>query len=121
MHYTGIKIYRIPYFCDILSGIFLFSYMTPVQNGKYMVRELNDRGFSNTIGNSSKFIACRCKMSPINLHIFTRGGSRISHWGAPPLVGRGANLPTQVLFGENICKNERIWSCWGARTGKFST
>ena len=26
---------------------------------------------------------------------------------------RGHQPPTQVLFGENICKNERIWSCWG--------
>ena len=35
-----------------------------------------------------------------------RGGSRISRWG-------GRQPPTQALFGENICKNERIWSCWG--------
>ena len=26
---------------------------------------------------------------------------------------RGHQPPTQALFGENICKNERIWSCWG--------
>ena len=26
---------------------------------------------------------------------------------------RGRQPPTQALFGENICKNERIWSCLG--------
>ena len=26
---------------------------------------------------------------------------------------RGHQPPTQVHFSENICKNERIWSCWG--------
>ena len=26
---------------------------------------------------------------------------------------RGCQPLTQALFGENICKNERIWSCWG--------
>ena len=34
-------------------------------------------------------------------------------------VGGGANLPTQALFGENICKNERIWSCWGGAHRKL--
>ena len=44
----------------------------------------------------------------------TRGGSRISHWegGANP-HWRGCQPLTQALFSENICKNERIWSCWG--------
>ena len=28
---------------------------------------------------------------------------------------RGRQPPTLALFGENICKNERIWSCWGGR------
>ena len=32
--------------------------------------------------------------------------------GGQPLL-EGRKPPTQVLFGENICKNERIWSCWG--------
>ena len=31
---------------------------------------------------------------------------RSVHW-------RGRQPLTQALFGENICKNERIWSCWG--------
>ena len=40
--------------------------------------------------------------------------------GAPTLVGGGHQPPTQALFSENICKNERIWSCWGgARTRNF--
>ena len=46
--------------------------------------------------------------------ILNRGGSRISRWGGgrqPSLEGR--QPPTQALFGEKICKNERIWSCWG--------
>ena len=30
-----------------------------------------------------------------------------------PVGGGGRQRPTQALFGENICKNERIWSCWG--------
>ena len=38
---------------------------------------------------------------------FPLGGAN-PHW-------RGHQPLTQVLFGENICKNERIWSCWGAR------
>ena len=33
--------------------------------------------------------------------------------GGAPTLGRGCQPPTQALFGENICKNERIWSCWG--------
>ena len=36
------------------------------------------------------------------------GGSRISHRGHAPV--RGCGPPTQVLFGENVCENERIWS-----------
>ena len=37
------------------------------------------------------------------------GGSRISHrGGVDPLGGRGP--ATQVLFGKNVCKNERIGS-----------
>ena len=41
------------------------------------------------------------------------GGSRISHrkWGVDPLGGHGP--PTRVLFGKNVCKNERIGSRWG--------
>ena len=42
-----------------------------------------------------------------------RGGSRISHWGGTNPHLRGCQSLTQALFGENICKNERIWSCWG--------
>ena len=40
-----------------------------------------------------------------------------------PIWGGGANPRwrghqplTQARFGENICKNERIWSCWGGGT-----
>ena len=36
--------------------------------------------------------------------------------GAPSCWGR-RQLPTQALFGENVCKNERIGSCWGAHAG----
>ena len=36
---------------------------------------------------------------------FPLGGTN-PHW-------RGHQPPTQALFSENICKNERIWSCWG--------
>ena len=42
-----------------------------------------------------------------------RGGPRISRWGGANPRWRGCQPPTQALFGENICKNERIWSCWG--------
>ena len=31
--------------------------------------------------------------------------------GAHQAIG-GCQPPTQVLFGKNICKNERIGSCW---------
>ena len=31
------------------------------------------------------------------------GGTRISHW-------EGVGPPTRALFGENVCKNERIMS-----------
>ena len=37
-------------------------------------------------------------------------------WGGANPHWRGRQPPTQVLFDENICKNERIWSCWGGRT-----
>ena len=37
---------------------------------------------------------------------FPVGGGTNPHWS-------GHQPPTLVLFGENICKNERIWSCWG--------
>ena len=37
---------------------------------------------------------------------FPVGGGANPHW-------RGHQPLTQVFFGENICKNERIWSCWG--------
>ena len=49
------------------------------------------------------------------LHSVIRGGSRITRWGgggANP-HWRGRQPLTQVLFGENTCKNERIWSCGG--------
>ena len=36
---------------------------------------------------------------------FPLGGANPRWKGCQPL--------TQVLFGENMCKNERIWSCWG--------
>ena len=43
-----------------------------------------------------------------------------------PVGGGGTNPrwsghqpPTQALFGENICKNERIWSCWGGGCRKL--
>ena len=36
---------------------------------------------------------------------FPLGGAN-PHW-------RGCQPLTQVFFCENICKNERIWSCWG--------
>ena len=41
--------------------------------------------------------------------------------GFPVGGGGGGRQPlTQALFGENIYKNERIWSCWGgARAGNF--
>ena len=39
------------------------------------------------------------------------GGSRISRRGACTRWGRGP--PTQVLFGENVCENERIGSHGG--------
>ena len=40
------------------------------------------------------------------------GGSRISRWGGADPLG-GHQSPMCTLFGENICKNERNWSCWG--------
>ena len=39
---------------------------------------------------------------------FLLGGANPSWRGHQPL--------TQALFGENICKNERIWSCWRGHT-----
>ena len=42
------------------------------------------------------------------------GGSRISHrGGVDPLGGHGP--PMWVLFGKNVCKNQRIWSHRGGR------
>ena len=41
---------------------------------------------------------------------FPLGGGANPRW-------RGHQPLTQVLFGENICKNERIWSYWGGGGG----
>ena len=49
----------------------------------------------------------------------TRGGSRTSHWGGTNPHWRGHQPLTQALFGENICKNKRIWSCWGGTRWKL--
>ena len=74
MHYMGIKCtechisvaYYQAYFC---FPTYLSSEAT-VLNGKYMVCEFNDRGFSITLQNFFKFSVSRCKMSPINLRTF---------------------------------------------------
>ena len=42
---------------------------------------------------------------------FPMGGAN-PHW-------RGRQPLTKVLFGENISKNERIWSCWGGARRKL--
>ena len=40
--------------------------------------------------------------------------------GADPGFPIGGGQPlTQALFGENRCKNERIWSCWGGTCRKL--
>ena len=43
---------------------------------------------------------------------FPVGGGANPHW-------RGRQPLTQLLFGENICKNKRIWSCWGGTRQKL--
>ena len=43
---------------------------------------------------------------------YPSGGSRISPWGGAEPLGRCQPL-TWVLFGKNVCENERIGSCWG--------
>ena len=50
------------------------------------------------------------KIKYINI-IISSGGSRISNWGVNP--AGGCRCPTWLLFGENVCENERIGSCWG--------
>ena len=47
----------------------------------------------------------RANNSQGQIQDFPLGGTN-PHW-------RGHQPLTQALFGENICKNERIWSCWG--------
>ena len=42
-------------------------------------------------------------------------GSRIFRWGAPTCWGGGRWPLTRMLFGQNICENERIGSGWGVR------
>ena len=39
--------------------------------------------------------------------------------GADPFSGEGRGPPMRVLFGENVCENEKIGSRWGACAGKF--
>ena len=78
---------------------------------------------------SSKYASLNCcSLQELNSNITRflikltkhyRGGSRISHWGGTNPRWRGCQPPTQVLFGENICKNERIWSCWGGARRKL--
>ena len=53
------------------------------------------------------------------LGLRSRGRSRISRWGGPNPCWRGCQPPIQALFGKNICKNERIWSCWGGHARNF--
>ena len=50
------------------------------------------------------------------MQIFDSGGSRISHWGGGQPIG-GHRPPMHMLFGKNVCENERIGSCWGAHAG----
>ena len=46
---------------------------------------------------------------------YDSGGSRISRWwGGADLLG-GHQPLMSTLFGENICENERNWSCRGGR------
>ena len=41
-----------------------------------------------------------------------RGGSRISRWGRCKLCWGGGAKSDTGTFGENVCENERIGSCW---------
>ena len=51
----------------------------------------------------------RCVFQQSEPSAVTSGGSRISRrGGVHPLGGHGP--PTWALFGENVCKNERIGS-----------
>ena len=60
-------------------------------------------------GDIYKIQSLKCMRAGIN----SSGGSRISRrGGVDPLGGRGP--PTWVLFGKNVCENERIWSSRGS-------
>ena len=48
--------------------------------------------------------------------MYPSGGSRISHRGDMHPLG-GCGPPMQVLFGENVCKNERTGSLWRTCAG----
>ena len=51
-----------------------------------------------------------CSVFPLgNISQFSCG-SRISHWGGDG----GRRPPTQALFSETVCENERIGSRWEA-------
>ena len=38
-----------------------------------------------------------------------------------PSHGGGCQPPMWVIFGKNVCENERIGSCWGVCTGSALT
>ena len=54
-----------------------------------------------------------------SLGIIGSGGSRISRWGDGSPVGE-PQCPAPVLFGENVCENERIVSRGGAPPGSVT-
>ena len=60
-------------------------------------------------------LICRIDFDNNRQHCNISGGSRISHrgWRAP--IGGGCGAPTQALFSENVCENERIGSHRGER------
>ena len=77
----------------------------------------------NCVNNIYILVLCNIKISICNLKFRNcvqisqfSGGSRISRkGGVHPLGGRGP--PMWVLFGENICENERIGSHRGRVPG----
>ena len=57
----------------------------------------------------SSFLAQLISCGVVVVVSVVSGRSGITRWGG----GRG-QYPTWVLFGENVCKNERIGPSWGA-------
>ena len=74
------------------------------------ILEISSVHYEAIMNQFSRFDAIECYCAVADPGFPVGGGG-----GAEPLGGR--QPPTWVLFGKNVCENERIGSCWGGGGG----